>query len=280
VHWRRPKSQLIGKDPFSIEQLSGPLRYYVGNPRTVSALEIALWDLIGKAAVNPLQIWAPPRIGTGVCQHDPASTQRKGTHGSRAQIPRLEGDQVARAFTTLKEDVRLVEEVRKAVGDEHGIMVDANQANPLHLAAGRDMDFLRALQTARELERLNCLWLEEPRPRYAFDELAELSRLVASHRRGENNRGVHEYRGCWNKCLQHSATRCHGGDGVTGFREIATLAAAPPQASDSPSPAGEPRHHCPAPRHASWPHAPWIESCTTARRGHTHGFAMMENPQW
>jgi L-alanine-DL-glutamate epimerase-like enolase superfamily enzyme len=35
-----------------------------------------------------------------------------------------------------------------------------------------------ATETARELERLNCLWLEEPRLRYAFDELAELNRQV------------------------------------------------------------------------------------------------------
>src|ERR1700681_1563167 len=33
------KAQLVGKDPFNIEQLAGPLRYYVGgSPRTVSAL--------------------------------------------------------------------------------------------------------------------------------------------------------------------------------------------------------------------------------------------------
>ncbi len=53
------KSQLVGKDPFSVEQLAGPLRYYAGgSPRTVSALEIALWDLIGKAAGQPLyKIW-------------------------------------------------------------------------------------------------------------------------------------------------------------------------------------------------------------------------------
>ena len=53
------KAQLVGRDPFSIEQLAGPLRYYVGgSPRTVSSLEIALWDLIGKAAGQPLyKIW-------------------------------------------------------------------------------------------------------------------------------------------------------------------------------------------------------------------------------
>ncbi len=53
------KAQLVGKDPFNIEQLAGPLRYYVGgSPRTVSALEIALWDLMGKATGQPLyKLW-------------------------------------------------------------------------------------------------------------------------------------------------------------------------------------------------------------------------------
>jgi L-alanine-DL-glutamate epimerase-like enolase superfamily enzyme len=53
------KAQLVGKDPFAIEQLAGPLRYYLGqSPRTVSSVEIALWDLIGKAAGQPLyKLW-------------------------------------------------------------------------------------------------------------------------------------------------------------------------------------------------------------------------------
>src|SRR5258708_14823473 len=38
------KAQLVGKDPFNIEQLAGPLRYYVGG-RAGSSIEIPLWDL-------------------------------------------------------------------------------------------------------------------------------------------------------------------------------------------------------------------------------------------
>jgi D-galactarolactone cycloisomerase len=142
-------------------------------------------------------------------------------------------------------------------------------------------DFLRALQTARELERLNCLWLEEPRPRYAFDELAELSRLVGIPiAGGENNRGVHEYRWMLEQnvfsILQPDVMVA---DGVTGFREIATLAAA--------------HHKRVIPHHgggnlgtiaqlhaiASWPHAPWIEILHDPPvAAYTHGFALMENP--
>jgi D-galactarolactone cycloisomerase len=44
------KAQLVGQDPFDLEHHAGRLRYYVGrDSRAVSSLEIALWDLIGKA---------------------------------------------------------------------------------------------------------------------------------------------------------------------------------------------------------------------------------------
>ena len=61
-------------------------------------------------------------------------------------------------YQTLKEDVGLVEAVRKAVGDDMEIMVDANQAQSFGTwQPGVMWDFRRALETARELERLNCL---------------------------------------------------------------------------------------------------------------------------
>ena len=89
-------------------------------------------------------------------------------------------------------------------------------------------DFRRALETARELERLNCYWLEEPRLRYAFDELAELNRVVGIPiAGGENNRGVHEFRWMLEQnvfdILQPDIMVA---DGVTGFREVAALAKA------------------------------------------------------
>ena len=172
------KAQRIGRDPFSIEQLAGPLRYYAGqSPRTVSGLEIALWDLIGKAANQPLyKIWgaAKDRVPAYASMIQLSTPEERvcmavqlKTQGWKAIKPRAH-------YQTLKEDVQLVEAVRKAVGDDMEIMVDANQAQSFGTwQPGVMWDFHRALETARELERLNCVWLEEPRLRYAFDELAE-----------------------------------------------------------------------------------------------------------
>ena len=57
------KAQMVGKDPFDMERLAGPLRYYVGG-RAVSIIEIALWDLVGKetqqtAAPDPRRTSSP-----------------------------------------------------------------------------------------------------------------------------------------------------------------------------------------------------------------------------
>ena len=227
------KAQLVGKDPFAIEQLAGPLRYYVGqSSRNVASLEIALWDLIGKAAGQPLyKLWgaAKDRVPAYASMIQLSTPDERVRMAGQLKAQGWKAIKLRAHYQTLKEDVRLVEAVRKAVGDDMEIMVDANQAQSFGTwQPGVMWDFRRALETARELERLNCMWLEEPRLRYAFDELAELNRLVAIPiAGGENNRGVHEYRWMLEQnvfdILQPDVMVA---DGVTGFREIAALAQA------------------------------------------------------
>jgi D-galactarolactone cycloisomerase len=280
------KSQLMGKDPFNIEQLAGPLRYYVGGgPRTISALEIALWDLIGKSTGQPLyKIWgaAKNRVPAYASMIQLSTPDERVRTAVELKSQGWKAIKLRAHYPTLKEDVQLVEAVRKAVGDDMEIMVDANQAQSFGTwQPGVTWDFLRALETARELERLNCAWLEEPRPRYAFDELAELSRRVAIPiAGGENNRGVHEYRWMLEQnvftILQPDIMVA---DGVTGFREIAAVTQA--------------YHKRVIPHHgggnlgtiaqlhaiASWPNAPWIEILHDPPiAAYTNGFAIMENP--
>ena len=140
------KSQLIGKDPFSIEQLAGPLRYYVGgSPRTMSALEIALWDLIGKATGQPLyKIWgaAKDRVPAYASMIQLSTPEERVRMAVQLKSQGWKAIKLRAHYPTLKEDVQLVEAVRKAVGDDMEIMVDANQAQSFGtLAAGRDVGF-------------------------------------------------------------------------------------------------------------------------------------------
>jgi len=280
------KAQLIGKDPFSMEQLAGPLRYYAGgSPRTVSALEIALWDLIGKATGQPLyKLWGADkdRVPAYASMIQLSTPEERARMAVQLKSQGWKAIKLRAHYLTLKEDVQLVEMVRKAVSDDMVIMVDANQAQSFGTwQPGVMWDFHRALETARELERLNCLWLEEPRLRYSFDELARLSSLVdIPIAGGENNRGVHEFR--W--ILEQNVFSIVQpdilvADGVTGFREIGALAQA--------------HHKRLIPHHgggnlgtiaqlhaiASWPNSPWIEILHDPPvAAYTNGFAIMQNP--
>src|ERR1017187_6387216 len=227
------KAQLIGMDPFSIERLAGPLRYYLGHsPRTVSSLEIALWDLIGKAAGQPLyRLWgaAKERVPAYASMIQLSTPEERVRMAVELKAQGWKAIKLRLHYQTMKEDVRLVEAVRRAVGEDMDIMTDSNQAQSAGTwQPGVLWDFRRAIETARELQRLNVYWLEEPLRRYDFDGLAELSRRgKIPIGGGENNHGVHEYRWMLEKrvfdILQPDVMVA---DGVTGFREIAAMAMA------------------------------------------------------
>jgi L-alanine-DL-glutamate epimerase-like enolase superfamily enzyme len=193
--WIKP--QLIGTDPFALEQHARVFR----NAGTGWGVEIALWDIIGKACGQPLyKLWG------GFRDRMPAyaSFIEVGTPEQRAadvQIVREEGWRAAKLRIheqTVQQDIAQVEAVRLAIGPEFTLMADANQAQQpgtLQPEEGPVWPYQRALQTARELQRLGVYWLEEPLGRYDLDGLARLTEavdiLIAG---GENNSGLHEYR--------------------------------------------------------------------------------------
>jgi D-galactarolactone cycloisomerase len=280
------KEQLIGKDPFNVEQMAGPLRYYLGgSPRTISSLEIAMWDLIGKATGQPLyKIWgaAKDRVPAYASMIQLSTPEERVRMAVQLKAQGWKAIKLRAHYQTLKEDVGAVEAVRKGVGDDMEIMVDANQAQSFGTwQPGVMWDFRRALETARELERLNAYWLEEPRLRYAFDELAELNRLVGIPiAGGENNRGVHEYR--WmlaQNVFDILQPDIMVADGVTGFREIGNLAKAHNKRVIPHHGGGNLGTIAQLHAIASWPHAPWIEILHDPPiASYTNGFAIMENP--
>src|SRR5258706_8889377 len=76
-------------------------------------------------------------------------------------------------YQTMREDINLVAAVRKAVGDDMEIMTDANQAqSATGWQPGVIWDFRRALETAREVGKMNAFWLEEALPPYDFGRMA------------------------------------------------------------------------------------------------------------
>jgi len=280
------KSLLTGADPFDVdlhaERLYG-IQAGTGY-RGSAGVEIALWDLIGKAANQPLyKLW-----GGGRDRVAPYSSMlRLSTPEERADIAvklKAQGWKAIKyrsSFPTMKEDVRLVELARKAVGEDFGIMCDGNKAT-LNYASqkGVPWDFTRAVETAKEYQRMNVYWLEEPLPRYDFDGLAELNRLIEMKLAGgEGNRGIHEFRtllekGCFD-IVQPEVML----EGPTHLRKIAVIAESMnkfciPHVGDSRL-----GTICDLHLVASWPNAPYLEIFNDVPIGnYEYPFQIFENP--
>ncbi len=129
----------------------------------------------------------------------------------------------------MAEDLAQVEAVRRAVGDDYTLLVDANQAQQPGTpqpAPSPIWTYERALRTARELERLGVYWLEEPLDRYDLEGLTRLCAaveiLIAG---GENNRGLHEYRWLIERdCYDVLQPEAMVGETMTQIRKACALA--------------------------------------------------------
>jgi L-alanine-DL-glutamate epimerase-like enolase superfamily enzyme len=176
----------------------------------------------------------------------------------------------------------VVEAVRNAVGDRMEILADANQAQSGgNWQPGVLWDFRRAVETARELQKMRCGWLEEPLPRYAFEQLAELNRLVEIPiAGGENNRGVHEFmtmlkEGVYDILQPESMVT----EGVTGLRKIGVMAEAFGRKVVPHHGGGNLGTIAHLHLVASWAHAPWLELLHDPPVGdYRHGFSILKDP--
>jgi len=233
----RVARHLVGDDPLRIEKHAGTLRYlwpYFGT--AVWFVEIALWDILGKVAGLPLyKLLGNARDAVPVY----ASTGQNRTAAQRADDVRRLRDEGFRAVKlrihndTLAEDLAQVAAVRKAIGDDMAIMVDANQTD-VHDAPrpGPHWSFHRAADTARGLADYGAAWLEEPLPRHAYDQLRKLRTIspvpIAG---GEVNQGFAELErllrdGCYD-ILQPDVTLCEGFLRIRAFATMAHAAAVP-----------------------------------------------------
>lgn len=157
---------LAGKDPFNVREIWQQLYYgkshWIGRAGATtmaqSAVDIALWDIVAKASGRPL--WQA--LGGGRSSDIPIYN----THGgwlnySIEQLVDEALDFVQQGYKALKmkvgledsrQDFRRVEAVRKAIGDDIILMVDANQK----------WDLYQASLATKMLQDLDLSWVEEP----------------------------------------------------------------------------------------------------------------------
>lgn len=155
---------LIGEDPLCVEKIWHKLWIpkLVGRrgPATnaISSIDIALWDIRAKAANMPLYKMLggakdriPVYIAGGYYQEgkDLAALAREMEDyvamGAKAVKMKV-------GAQSIREDAKRVASVRKAVGDDIKVMVDANCAYNVH----------EAIMFAKRVEEYSPYWFEEP----------------------------------------------------------------------------------------------------------------------
>jgi D-galactarolactone cycloisomerase len=185
--------QIVGEDPLAPERLYAKLFALTTSKtanqrgwsrealiRISAAVDIACWDILGKAAGLPLY-----RLFGGFRDEVPAYVTcgyyRDGKDDAelRDELQMLL-DQGHTGFKTkagglpLREDIARMEFIRDVIGPERDFMVDPNRA----------WDLPTAIEAARLLEPLNPRWLEEPvrweDDRRALKLLAQKTRIPLS----------------------------------------------------------------------------------------------------
>jgi len=230
VRWEVAGLFLMGQDPFAIEQHVANLRsmaFFVGRPWP---LEIALWDIIGKATGQPIY-----KVLGGGSEKIKAYASTGELRGLEARVESAQ-QIVSEGFKALKlrfhspdwrDDVKTLEAVRKAVGDNIDIMVDGNWG--WRIAPDRQLnrwDLKIAIAAAKAMEEYGVYWLEEPLDAYDYDGLAELRSHLTTLRLagGELNRGPEEIKTYLEKgCFDVYQPDCTFIGGISTTRKIAAM---------------------------------------------------------
>lgn len=190
--------QTVGMDPLAVEAVGARLTALAGAgapaglvTRAIAAIDVALWDIAGKALGQPVS-----RLLGGYRDRVPvyASGHLWRTYDLRAlaeTAPRL----VEQGFRAMKfrmgaedspaKELARAKVMREAVGDGIDIMVDVNQGWSVN----------QAVTVGRELARFNLYWLEDPVHHQDYAGLAHIAdALDTPIAAGEYHYGIAPFR--------------------------------------------------------------------------------------
>ncbi len=177
------KDRTLGKDPFDVERVIGGMirdQYQGGSTimTAISGVEIAMWDLIGKACGQPVYRLIGGRY------HRDIPAYANGWYGGAVdpqEYARMAKDAVKRGYRALKFDpfdtawkemepeaieraVAVVAAIREAVGPDVKLMIEYHGRLSLGMA----------LRMIDRLEPYSPAWSEEPVAATSLDLLAKL----------------------------------------------------------------------------------------------------------
>jgi L-alanine-DL-glutamate epimerase-like enolase superfamily enzyme len=219
---------LVGEDPLQTDRLwqlmfEASDHYGRGGAalHTISAIDIALWDIAGKAAGRPVSELLGGRRTSDVRVY--ASEVMPGTPDEVRRIAEHAADAGYKALKLgwgplghdLAHDAALVAAARETLGPERSLMLDG----------GRAYTVKRALELLRRVEEHELYWFEEP---FAPDDLDGYRRLSDAARvriaAGEADSTLRPFRALVEHghldVLQPDLARCGG---FTVARQIALL---------------------------------------------------------
>jgi len=225
----------VGMDPFDLEAIGQRVAATLDRAgwtgdfavQCWSGLEVALWDIMGKAVGRPVSQLLGGRVrerimayATGVyyvpTAADPSAARRDEARGYVEQGYRAMKMKVG--GLTPGEDIQEVAGIRQAIGDGVLLMADANGA----------YDSRTAIQVGRGLQALGLAWFEEPVQRGDLDGYLEVRRVLQLPiTGGEHLGGLDAFREYVARrivdVLQPDVANCGG---LSAARRIAALAQA------------------------------------------------------
>jgi muconate cycloisomerase len=163
---------LAGRDARGLEPLRLEMaRRIQGNPFARAAVEMALWDLNGRALGVPVHHLLGGRVRDRVPLSWSLAVEDPAAEIAEAREKIARGHRIFKIKTAahpVAHDVARGRGIREAVGPDVRLRVDANQG----------WDRSTALAAIRALEPYDLDFVEQPVPRWDLDGLAEIARRV------------------------------------------------------------------------------------------------------
>jgi L-rhamnonate dehydratase len=224
------REAVIGYDPFDYEQIWNEMwakTYYYGRSGPVmhvmSGIDIALWDIMGKATGKPVH-----KLLGGSYKDKVRAYASALMPDTREEVKAMVERYVSMGYPAIKfgwgplgydvrTDLVLIETARNTAPGSVEIMIDI----------GKRYTLKQAMQVARELEQMNIYWLEEPLPAedlYGYKRLTESTTMRIATGEEESGRLAFArlIRESRIDVVQPDVSRCGG---LTEAMKIAVLAA-------------------------------------------------------